>query len=242
MFSSATKIWTTAWKQYLYKLKAFSFVSLIVMQIIILLLSTSGIGMYGTSNDNLHVNIKMYASDVVIIGTFVWIFVIAFSLTKKESKQRDFTLVSTRFSSCLSDLGLLVTLSLIAGVTASLSGYLLRIFRYLVSGSGLINFNAFKLSPAVFLQGMAAAVLYLLLISAMAYLFGMLAEFHRIFAVLVPALLLGLFRVQSQAVVKVIEFFVAETNLALFAGKVIGVSLLLFAVSSLIFNRMEVRK
>lgn len=242
MYSAETNVLTVARKQYLYKLKSFSFTGLILMQLIILFFSSSGTGMYGFGSGSLHISVKTYSSDVVVFCTFIWIFVMAFSLTKKGFKNMDFTLVTNRLSSSLSDLGLLATLSIIGGFTSTLSSFLLRFILYFTTDSGMMVQSSFKLPPGLLFQGMAGAVLYLFLIGTAAYLFGMLVEANKLLAFIAPALLFVLARVQSKGFLHLIRVFIDENSLLVFSGKVLLAAGLLFVLSTLIYNRMEVRR
>lgn len=241
MYSAETKVLTVARKQYLYKFKSFSFVGLIIMQLIVLFFSSSGIGMYGSGNGNVHISVKTYSSDIVIICTLIWIFVMAISLSKRGFKNMDFTLVTNRLSSSLSDVGLLATLSVLGGLTSSLSGFLLRFTMYFTTDASMMVQSSFNLPLPVLLQGMAVTVLYLFLVSAASYLFGMLIEVNKLLVFIIPALLFGLVRVQSELLITLIQFFTKETLLLAFSGKVILTAGLLFALSIIIYNRMEVR-
>ncbi len=241
MYSVETKVLTVTWKQYLYKFKSFSFVGLIIMQLIVLVLSSSGTMMSGSSSGNLFISVKTYSSDIVIICTLIWIFVMAISLSKRGSKNMDFTLVTNRLSSSLSDVALLVTLSVLGGLTASLSGFLLRFIMYFTVDSSMMISSSLKLPLPVLLQGITVAVLYLFLVSAVAYLFGILVEVNKLLAFIIPALLFGLARVQNEVLANLVQFFTRETLLYAFTGKVILTAGLLFALSIIIYNRMEVR-
>lgn len=242
MYSVETRTSSVAWKQYLYKFKSFSFVGLIILQLVVLFFSTSGTMTYGSGSGRLQLSVKVYASDIVIICTLVWISVKAFWLTKKDYKNMDFTFVTNRLSSSLSDIGLLFTLSIIGGFTSSLSSFLLRFVMYFTSDPAMIAGGAFKLPLPVLLHGLAAASLYMFLISGVAYLFGMLVEVNKLFTFVIPALLFGLARTQSPIFMEVFQFFSKENSLLLLTWKVLFLTGIFFVLSLMIYNRMEVRK
>lgn len=241
MFSAITDTLVIAGKQYRYKFRALSFIGLIVLQIIVLLLASSG-GMFSSNSSGMSVSIKYYAGDVVIVCTFIWIFVMAFWHTKKPYKNIDFTLVSSRVSSGLADMALLFTLSVIGGFTSSFSGMLLRVIFYFTKDNRLILDSAFRLSFSELWAGLAATVFYLFLISSAGYLFGTLIEIHNMLAIVIPAGLIGMARVQSATLTALFLWFTQEDSLLLFSGKALLTSFLLFAASILLFKRMEVRK
>jgi hypothetical protein len=241
MFSTETSVLAITCKQYLSKLKAFSFSGLIIMQVVILTFGTSGVGMYGSSNGLLSLNVRNYTSDMVIIATMIWAFAIAIIQTKKQAKNIDFTLVSNRLTSCLSDIGILATISFLGALTSILSGMLQRVLMYFALEHSTIINSSFRPPLAVLAQDILAVTLYIFLLAAGGYLFGMLLEISKLFAFLIPALILGLARGQNSLFLDFLRFYITETSLLLFAGKVLLTTALCFALSILIYNRMEVR-
>lgn len=242
MYSAKTNVFEIAFKQYLYKLKALSFLGLIILQAIALLFSSSGLGMYGSGNGGFSVHVKIITSDIVIVFTMVWAFAIAVGYTKKYHKDIDFTLVSNRLSSSLSDSGLFLTISILGALTSTLAGMLLRVILYFTTDHSLIISGAFKLPFLNWFQSFFAVVMYLLLICGAGYLFGMLIEVNRLFAFIIPASFFGLARGQNDLFLSMIRFFTKEPSLLLFAGKAIFTAAILLTLSLLIFNRMEVRR
>jgi len=244
MFSIENSTLSIAIKQYRYKLKAVSFISLIFLQLFIVILSSSGgsSGMYSSGMHNISISVKNYSSDIVFFGTFIWIIVMGFTYTMKVAKNMDFTLITNRFSSCLSDMGLLFTLSIIGGATASLSGMLIRVVFYFTSDTSFIMESAFTVPYTVLFTGMAANILYLFLISGVAYLFGMIVEIHKVFIIAVPTLVFSLSTKQSDTMMKIVDMFIRETSLLAFSGKVFLMTALLYALSMLIYHRREVSR
>jgi hypothetical protein len=242
MSLSQTNTGSIAIKQIAYKIKGFSFISLAMIQLAVILFSASGIGMYGTGNGSMSITVKNYSSDVVIVCTIFWIFIMSMQLTKKQSKTIDFTLVSNRLSSSLSDLGFLILLCLIGAFTASLSGMLQRLVLYFAADSTTILESAFKIPLPVLFQGMAAAFFYMLLFSGIGYLFGMLIEVHKLFAFILPSLLFAFARVQSDHLIRLIHLFTEETSVLAFSSKAVLCAVILFSFSFMLFEQMEVRE
>lgn len=229
-----------ACRQYLYKLKAFSFLGLIVTQVVALLFSYGGVGMSGMGTNQLSLTVRNYSSDFVIIFTMFWAFIMAISYTKKHAKSIDFTLISSRLSSSLSDLSVFITISVLGALTSTLSGMFLRLFFYFTADHGSIINSSFKLPFSAWLQSFLAVTLYLLLVCSAGYLFGMLMEVNKIFGFIIPVLLFGLLRAQNEIFLNMIQFF-NESSLLIFAGKTFLATAVLWSLSMLLFNRMEVR-
>ncbi|HHV64579.1 MAG TPA: hypothetical protein GXX46_05845 [Peptococcaceae bacterium] len=242
MFLTETNVLAVTCKQYLVKLKAVSFSGLVILQAVILVFWTGGMGMYGASNVLISLSVRNYSSDIVIIATMIWALALAIMQTKKQAKNMDFTLVSNRLTSCLSDIGILATISFLGALTSVFSGMLQRLLMYFALEHSTIINSSFKPPLAELALDVVAVALYIFLIAAGGYLFGMLLEISRLFAFLIPALILGLARGQNNYFTDFLGFYITETSLLLFAGKVLLTSALCFALSILIYNRMEVRR
>lgn len=242
MFFAEASLSQIIGKQLLYKLKASSFIGLILMHIIVMLFSVSGSGMYSSGSSSFNVTVKYYSGDVVFFSTLVWILAISVLYTKNQYKNIDFTFVSNRISSCLSDIALLITFCVAGGITSSLSGMLLRVVFYSTTPAGHVLESTFRLPLNEILIGMAANIFYLLLVAGIGYLFGMMLEVHKAFAIIVPAFLLGLARTQDEFFLATLKFFTNESSLLFFSGKVMVTSALLFTLGILLYNRMEVRR
>lgn len=229
-------------KQYRYKLKAISFLGLILLQIIALVLSIGGIGMHGASNQGIYVSVHNYTGDLVSIFTLIWIFFIAVGHTKKYARNIDFTLVSNRLSSMISDWGVLATVAVLGALSATLSRMVLWVALYLTVDHDMIITTAFRPAVGDLLVDITAFTLYALLGVAAGYLTGILIEISKLFAVIVPAVFLGLMAVQNDLFLRLIGFYTTESSLLFFAGKVAVSAALLFVLSLQIYNRMEVER
>lgn len=231
-------------KQYGYKLKAYiSWVyGLILLQIMALLFSFGGIGSMSSGNGELNVSVKYYSADTAIGFTLLWMFFIATRLTTKSYKNMDFTLVTNRVSSHLSNIGFLLTASIFGGMTSSLMSVLLKVIMYFTFDRSQIAVNGFHLAYSELLFGIATTALYMFLIAAISYFIGMLVQANLLFSVVIPAVIFGLARVNPQALKYVLDFFASEVSPARFAVKTIVTSIAFFCFSILLSNRMEVRK
>ena len=232
-------------KQYVYKLKAYSTLvyGLITAQLIALLFSLGGVGSMGSGNGELSVFVKSYSANIVLIFSFVWIMFIALRLTTKQYKSMEITLVTNRITGNLSNIGFLATACVFGGITSSLIGVLLRIIMYFTFDRSQIVIDGFSLAVSDLLLGIVVAILYMILISAMGYLIGVLTQINAAFVIIIPAVIIGLqLRVYTNFPQTVFKFFAFENSLPLFALKVISISIVFFGVSLFLSNRMEVGK
>jgi hypothetical protein len=238
------KLQSIAFQQYLYKLKAYTYwiFALILLQLLGLMFSLSGIQYMSAGSAILNVSIKYYSADVVIVFSFVWIFFITTRIASKPYKTMDFTLVTNRVSSHLSNIGILVTAAIFSGMTSSLMTYVLKAIMYFTLDRSQIGTNGFYPVLSDLLLGIAMTSLYMILISATSFFIGILVQIHVLFAVLFPAILLGMAKVNPQLLKLIFDYFASETSPSVFMLKVVFWSLLLFFFSCLISNKMEVRK
>lgn len=128
--------------QYSFKLKTYFelLFKLAIIQMIGIFFSTNKTSMFGLN----HISIYTFSNDAVILFTLIWAFTIAITLTTTNYKNMDFTFVSNRLSSNLSDIGFLATCSLLGGITASLSSVFLRVLFYFTqSNNSIIEENFF---------------------------------------------------------------------------------------------------
>ncbi len=244
MFSNGVNLSSLALKQYLYKLKAYSgFVyGLIMAQIVALFFSLGPMGSMGTSTDGLSVSVKTYSADVVIIFSLAWMLVIASWLPSKQYKDMEFSLVANRISSNLSNFGFLITCAVFAGLTSTLMGVSQRIIMYFTFDRVLFMPDGFFTAPAELLLGVFVASLYMILVAAVGYLMKVIIEVHKVFVILIPAVLIGLLRAYTDSLKAIFNFFTSEHSLLLFTLKILSASIILFGMSILLSNRMEVRQ
>ena len=231
-------------KQYFYKLKAYTTLvyGLITAQLIALLFSLGGVSTMGSSSGDLSVTVKNYSANIVLIFSLVWIMFIALKLTAKQYTNIEIALVTNRITGNLSNIGILATACIFGGITASLSGVLFRVVMYFSFDRAQIVLNGFYLTSSDLLLGIIVAILYMFVISALGYFIGVLTQLNGAFAIIIPAVVLGSFKVYGDYSQAVLKFFTFENSLPLFALKVICIAIILFSASLLLSNRMEVGK
>ncbi|OEF96614.1 hypothetical protein BHF68_08200 [Desulfuribacillus alkaliarsenatis] len=238
-------------KQYLYKLKAYMglLFSMILVQLVGLLFSFGGVGDMRTHSDGIVMGVKTYSGDIIIIFTFIWAFVIAILFTTTTYRDIDFTLVSNRLTSNLSNIGYLLTISLAGGIGAMLLTFVLKIIVFFMRGAENLTIQNFFLTPYELVIGILAVTFYMILVMSIGYFFGMIAQINRIFVVLIPTFIFGgmlyearLKSPDNSIVVSVVQFFVQESSFAVFVLKVLMTAAVFFACATLLSDRLEVRK
>lgn len=235
-------------KQYTYKLKAHSgvFTTLVVIQLLGLLFSLTGVSSFGSGSENHSLSVTYYSADIVIVFTMLWAFSSAILVTTKAYRNDDFAFVANRLSSNLSNILFLVAASLMGGMTALLSRFLLAVFLYYVLGLQFSEGSHFFATAGELVMGFVATCLYILLFSALGYLAGMLVQVSKLFVVLLPAAFIGNLilgaRMGSNEGNAVFEFIFSESSYILFLVKVIVTFGLSFLIAGAVFNRLEVRQ
>lgn len=233
-------------KQFLFKLQANidSFSSLVWIQLLALLFSFGGVGMSGMGNGDLNVNIKYYTSDFIIAFTLIWSIVTSITITTKPFRYQDFSFITNRVSSSISNILFLITTSLLGAFTAILSGNLLKIIVYL-----FINQNIYRIDAGfnTFFMDLTMTFFYLLLVSSVGYFIGTLTQTSKVLIILIPVLFFGSLFLDTANqrvpfIVKIFQSFVYESSVFLFIVKTILTTAILFIISTNILNRLEVRR
>lgn len=232
-------------KQYSYKLQAYIqvFMSLVFIQVFGILFSFNGVGMMGTSSNTFDINVHFYSADIVIVFTMLWAFISAILITTQAYRNDDFAFITNRLTSNISNLLFLLTASMIGGLTALLSSHVIRILMYVLGQSEYLYTPT---EASEWIIGFIATVLYVLLFAAIGYFFGTLVQLHKIFAVLLPVIFIGIMilgagTMYGSIMKSVFEFIFEEASLAIFIVKIGVLVAILFSGSVLLSNRMEVR-
>jgi len=231
-------------KQYIYKLKAYSqvFMSLIFLQLLAVLFSMNGVGsMGGSTGGSVELQVKYFSADFVAAFTMLWGFITAILITTKAYRNDDFVFVANRISSNLSNAVFLLTASVVGGITAMLSSYLLKVIvNYFFKSTPILD------APIELLLGIFSTILYVFLFCALGYLVGTLVQISKAFTVLLPAAFFGTLILEGLSgkagtVANVFDFFFTESSLVLFIVKIIVSAGLLFSGAFVLSNRLEVR-
>ena len=236
----------TVKKQFVFKLKANIdvFSSLVGIQLLAILFSLDGVGSMGMGGTNLSVDVKYYSADLVIVFTMLWSFVTAITITTKPYRNHDFTFVSNRLSSSLSNILFLLTASFIGSITALLSGNLVKLLVSILFKQELFHFYTGSLE---FVLGIGVSIIYVFFLSSIGYLIGTLVQVSKGFIILIPVLFLGtIFLAASMhkepLLIQIFQFYVFESSLLLFILKTLLTTVLFFIAAISLLNRMEVRR
>jgi len=230
-------------KQYMYKLKGCSkfFLTIAIVQIIGMLFAlTNAGGNMATSNSVYTVNIAKNSTIQVFIFTIACVVGATMFLNLEEYKDIDFTFVSNRISSNLSNIGFLITLSLFGAVTSALSGVVVRTIKYLFIGSEKIIETGFLITPLELICSIGATFLYILLFSSMVYFCAVLTKKSYIFIIVILAIVVLL--PQMAIFSSIIKFYGKETSFLMFTLKVLITCSVFYAASVLVSNKQEVRR
>lgn len=244
MSSQAGKLSNIIKKQYLFKFKSNLdvFSSLVIMQLIAVVFSMGSTSSMGGTDGPFSYNVSFYSADVIIVFTFLWIFIAAITMTTKQNRYDDFSFVASRVSSSLSNLLFLLSLSVIGSIFAAMAGFLPRAFTLLFSEE---VFYDTSLSLNSFLISIAASILYMLLISAAGYFIGACVQISKLFILLFAGLLIIVPGSESLSIsipIEVVEFFAFENQFWLFALKVLCFSAVFYTGATMIFSNLEVKK
>lgn len=248
MFLIEANLFETTKKQFIVKLNAYigTFTSLMFTQVIGILFSLAGSGSLGTGSNSLSLNITYYTGNIIIILTFIWMFITAVTVTTKQYRDGDFAFVTTRFSSNLANIAFLVTAALVGAVTAMLSGTLFKVLLYFFMRTEKIVSQTYIVPPLELAIGLIATFLYALLIAGLGFLAGNLVQLNKLFVVVLPATVIGFLflevRLNGDGVIMTVgKIFVMESSLLLLALKAFVTVALFFYSATLVSNRLEVR-
>lgn len=246
MFLTEVSLWGTVKKQYGYKMNAYlnSFGTLVFLQLIALLFSSSGNGMMGSTGGGISVEVSYISADLLVAFSMLWAFSTAILVTTKAYRYDDFTFVSNRLSTNVSNMLFLMTASVVGGVSSILGGLLLK--------GAIASFRGAEILGSVYTindiaSGIVATSAYLLLLASVGYVVGMIVQVNKLFSVLLPGLFIGMLYMEIQIngepklLTSVADLFVNETSLLLFIGKVLVASAGFFYLATVLSNRLEVR-
>ncbi|WP_460014356.1 hypothetical protein [Lysinibacillus sp. CTST325] len=145
------------WKVKLY-ISALS--SLVIVQIIFGILTfSSGSGSSGHGGKNLTVHFSNYSLDTFLFVTAIWAFIVALLFTTKAYRIDDLSVISSRTSSAIANIFVMIIYSFIA-VIIMISTYYLQVFGILlVEKKSFIIENLF-ISPSILLLCFSSLCLF----------------------------------------------------------------------------------
>ncbi|TYS57735.1 hypothetical protein FZC74_15005 [Sutcliffiella horikoshii] len=236
--------------QFIYKLGAYSgvFISLIILQLIAVLFSLNGVGMSGGGSEQISYSLHYYSGNLVFIFTMLWVFIVSIIITSKVYRNEDFSFVSNRLSSDLSNILFVIFVSVIGTVTALLSTFLIKVILLFLPKFDMFYYTPTSMNMSSFVFfGIVIALCYVLISAAAGYFVGTLVRLSSLFKIMVPVVFIGYLIFggmisEVSGLATVVQFFYFETSLITFVFKAILTVIVLFASSGAIFNRVEVRQ
>ena len=241
MFLSNSSLMSVVLSQVRFKLNAYSGLvySLIILQLIGLLFST-GWSSSGTSINNISINLNTSSID----SGFIFVSLLAISvgnlITTRAYRYDDFSFVATRLSSNIANSIVLLIFSCYVGITTYFSVYLMRIFFTFYSNNVFVEGPTILDDPMNSLLTVLAMIIFLWMFSSIGYIAGTLFQLHKLlfFGVIVIILML----MMTGTWIGISEtIFVENSSLLILTSKIIGITLLIFAISTAISNRLGVR-
>lgn len=238
-------------KKYVFKLRAYSgyFCGLILAQILAVTTQLSGSTTFGMGVGNLNISLHTYSVQLAFIFSIGWAFIISVWLATQIKKDTSFSFPGNRLTDCYSDFAYILTGCLFGALTIALSGVAFRIVIILIFAGNVVAPGFYPVFSD--LCTMAAATgLYMLLASAVGYFIRTLYRISRVIFFVVAAILVFLnftyFSAVNFAAGKSVfaafwTFLFMQRSLAVFATTVILITTLLFSLSTLMANRMEVK-
>lgn len=235
-------------KHSMYKLKGHSGLvySLMFVQLMGLLLSMGPGSGSSSGGDFLSVSVRAYSADAILIFSFFWIIVMASLLGSKDYRSMEFSLVTNRITSHLSNILILVTFSVFAGMTSTLMSVLHRIILVITLNPSEFIIDGLRIALADLLLGIIVSSLYMILLAAGAYLVRVIIELNKSFGILISLVLIafafGTVRIFALNVENFMRFYTSEGSLGVFVLKVLFTILVLFGLCIFTSNRMEVKR
>jgi len=236
-------------KQMLYKFNGYTgvFTSLLVMQLLGIFTSFGNGGHFSSYGETLEIAQMQLTNDTLVIFTLVWALSIGVLLTTTAYRNDAFTFVSNRFTHHLSSYLFLMIAAIIGGITAALAGSAIKLFALMNYDSVAIETAGLFSSPYDFALRIIASILYTLLFAGIGYAIGSLIQRSKL---VIPIILIAVFIGPwfllgvnlSPNPNQIVSFYGNETSIVLFILKVLVTVVLLFILSVVITNKMEVRK
>lgn len=233
-------------KQYKYKLNAFSsmFFTVLLVQMVGLFLSLNSVGMMGQGTGRVYLNVSYYSADLVIVFTMISSFITSVMLTTKSNRNADFSFITNRATTHYSNALFIVTMSLISGITAILSGYLLQSIMYYLVG---VDFIQLQMDAGVeLLFGLVATILYIVMFGMLGYFIGTLVQMNKLFSVILPIIFVGDVMLaslngRSSVIIQFFEMLFTEASFPLFLIKISIIIIFCFVMTIISSNRLEVK-
>ncbi|MEI4770142.1 hypothetical protein WAX74_10885 [Psychrobacillus sp. FJAT-51614] len=241
MFLTNSTLGKVVRAQVRFKINAYmgALLSLIFVQLIGLLFSTNGSSTRGTSVNNIQIQVITISNDLVFVFVAIWALFVGNLITTRAYRYDDFSFVTTRLSSNLANILVLLMISIFAGVTTFLSNNVLRVYL------SIFGSTEYTKSPGVFdepfssIGTMLVITLLILSLSSGGYLAGMLIQNSRLFLLVIPIIVLSILTTEiGQTLIQIL--FMNESTWLLIVN-LIFMTIVFFGIAIAISNRLEVR-
>ncbi|AJD90037.1 hypothetical protein JMA_07200 [Jeotgalibacillus malaysiensis] len=232
-------------QQVIYKWYSFTELlrSLVFMQVIAIIFSAIGTGGMGTSDDMFSLEVTTYSANIVFAFTLFWLLVTPAMITSKNYMYEDFSYVTTRLITQISNAIFFVAVTLIATVFTVLSSYLIYLIMSLTRPAQYFPGLSTVGSPGELFIAGAGIFGYYLIAVAIGYLFGALLKISKLFFVLIPMVLFVPGLLDAYFFYEFLNmFYVQESSLLLFLFKAVLTALAGYGAAVLILNKREVRE
>ena len=248
MYLSEPTLLDTVKKQYHFKLNAHStaLITFMLLQIGALFLSFTNNKYTIEYASFSNVSTIHLSNDLNVILAIIWAFFLGIMLTTAVRRNEAFSFVTTRLSNHLANFLFMLTASLIAGIIATLTGPVLKLFGFLFYKEMILYTPSIIEAPIDFSLRIITAIAYVLLFLLIGYTISSLIQLNKFFIIgFVVLFIVFSSSTESwngaQYLADVFSFFADEQSFPFFLLKTIGAVFGLFAVSALITNRLEVR-
>ncbi|WP_416149857.1 hypothetical protein ACM26V_02335 [Salipaludibacillus sp. HK11] len=243
MSTAVPKLTSILMKQVTFKIRSYSGMiwTLMVMQLLGSLMAGPSGG--GGSIGSISYSFTSYNANSIIVLTMLWILVSSIIMTTKAYQRDDYTFVTTRKTSHFSNGLILLLASFFGALTAMLSSHVIRVIYLIRAEEGLITIASYSVMD--WLVGFSVTLLYLILLGAVGYTIGMLFQIHVYFRVALVILVFSFFFlggiINVGLIESLVQFYIMEPSFLLFTSKIIITTGMLFILTILITDRLEVR-
>ena len=229
-------------KQVRWKLSSYSsaFMTIIAVQIMASLLFLNGTGQMMSGNDELRVEISSYSLDSILMFSMVTVFIISSMLASKHMVEENFSIVTTRLTASISTIIAQLIICVITTCTALSSFYIFSLIMRLRKSE-----EQFLLQMTVEMKTLFLFFSLLVVLSAAGFFVGSFLQMNRwSIAIIGVVVIIGLlsYLVPSYETISSHdeEAIAGNTRVWLTSLKCLGISAVMYAVTTFIRNEQEV--
>ena len=223
------------WKTKLY---GFSLGSLIMLQVLFgLLFISSGNGSSGYGRENLNINFSLYSLDVFLMIAALWAFITGTLFTTKAFRIDDLSVISSRTTSAIANMIVLILYSLVAVIVVVSSLYLQLIAVLLEKETPLV-LEQLIVSPTMLLVCFSVICLF----GAIGLLLGNCYKGPVTIKILTTILLITgfLLNILSPQLINLAKLFLLSNSMFSFA--LLSIAALCFALAIWVASKSEVSR